>query len=55
MTVMSLDEEQGLARCRDEEGNDVDVEVALVEPVATGDEVLVHAGVALTLLGEGAR
>ena len=38
--------EGGLARC-EAEGVESDVMVDLVAPVAVGDEVLVHAGVAL--------
>jgi hydrogenase assembly chaperone HypC/HupF len=38
--------EDGLARCA-AEGVESDVMVDLVAPVAVGDEVLVHAGVAL--------
>jgi hydrogenase maturation factor len=38
--------EDGLARC-EAEGVESDVMVDLVAPVAVGDEVLVHAGVAL--------
>ncbi len=38
--------EDGLARC-EADGAESDVMVDLVGPVAIGDEVLVHAGVAL--------
>ena len=41
--------EDGLARC-EAEGVESDVMVDLVAPVAVGDEVLVHAGVALARL-----
>lgn len=37
----------GLALCATETGAREVVEVSLVEPVAAGDEVLVHAGVAI--------
>lgn len=44
--------EAGLAVCRDANGARHVVEVALVEPVACGDDLLVHAGTALARLGE---
>jgi hydrogenase assembly chaperone HypC/HupF len=40
----------GLALCEDDGGAKRTVEVALVEPVAAGGRVLVHAGVALVKL-----
>ena len=48
MTVVALT--QCGAQCRDPEGIDQRVEVELVEPVAIGDAVLVHGGVALVKL-----
>jgi hydrogenase assembly chaperone HypC/HupF len=48
MRVESVDEARGLALCSDDEGARATVEIALVEPVAPGDRLLVHAGVALT-------
>jgi hydrogenase maturation factor len=55
MRVLSLDAHTGLAVCREPEGGSEEVDVGLVEPVAVGDAVLVHAGVALVRLeGEGA-
>ena len=48
MRVESVDEARGLALCSDDEGARSTVEIALVEPVAPGDRLLVHAGVALT-------
>ena len=39
----------GLARC-DAEGAESDVMVDLIAPVSIGDDVLVHAGVALARL-----
>ena len=36
--------------CADETGALTSVETALVEPVAAGDELLVHAGVAIAAL-----
>jgi hydrogenase assembly chaperone HypC/HupF len=50
LRVRELDEATGLAVCEDEDGYDADVDVSLVAPVAVGDMVLVHAGVALTRL-----
>ena len=35
---------RGLALCADEDGARSSVEIALVEPVAPGDALLVHAG-----------
>jgi hydrogenase maturation factor len=43
-------ERDGLAPCEGPEGEASEVEVTLVSPVAPGDRVLVHAGVALALL-----
>ena len=54
MTVVECDP-GGLARCRAQAGgDDTVVDVELVAPVAPGDLVLVHAGVALALLAKGA-
>jgi hydrogenase maturation factor len=50
MRVLRLDGERGLALCADGEGAHHTVETALVEPVSPGDELLVHAGVALVTL-----
>jgi hydrogenase maturation factor len=50
MEVLQVDEQRGLALCADATGAHSTVEVALVGVVTPGDEVLVHAGVALTLL-----
>ena len=47
MRVRRLDEERGLALCEDADGQRASVEIALVDAVAVGDELLVHAGVAL--------
>jgi hydrogenase maturation factor len=40
----------GLAECEDADGRRTDVMTALVEPVAAGDTLLVHAGTALLRL-----
>lgn len=47
MTVLALDEARLLALCVDEAGQRCSVETALVEPLALGDRVLVHAGTAI--------
>ncbi len=44
----------GLALCVGEDGSETEVMVDLVQPVRAGDDVLVHAGVALTRLGAAA-
>jgi hydrogenase maturation factor len=53
MTVALVDRRQGLAVCADEGGGRHSVETALVAPVARGDRVLVHAGVAIAALAAG--
>jgi hydrogenase assembly chaperone HypC/HupF len=50
MQVVRLDEIRGLALCEHEDGARETVETALVEPVAPGDLLLVHAGTALARL-----
>ncbi len=47
MTVLRVDATRGLALCIDRSGARSSVEIALVEPVADGDELLVHAGTAI--------
>jgi hydrogenase assembly chaperone HypC/HupF len=47
MQVVRVDEERMLALCEDDTGARSSVEIALVEPVAPGDTVLVHAGTAI--------
>jgi hydrogenase maturation factor len=57
MVVESVDETTWLARCHEtaDAGEPaVAVDVELVGPVAIGDVVLVHAGVALALLAKAA-
>ncbi len=54
MRVLALDGTSGLALCADPDGVSSEVDLALVEPVEPGSEVLVHAGVALTRLDGGA-
>jgi hydrogenase maturation factor len=50
MTVVCVDEPRALALCEDAAGAHTTVEVALVPPLAPGDAVLVHAGVAIAAL-----
>jgi hydrogenase maturation factor len=47
MTVVEIDHERDLALCSDSEGQRSSVEIALVDPVACGEVLLVHAGTAL--------
>jgi hydrogenase maturation factor len=54
MVVQRVDEGRGLALCEDPAGAHSSVEIALVEPVAAGDRLLVHAGTAIQTLGPGA-
>jgi len=50
MVVLRVDERRELALCEAGDGAHETVEVALVGPLGSGDEVLVHAGVALVRL-----
>jgi hydrogenase maturation factor len=50
MRVVRVDGARCLALCEDEGGERASVEIGLVEPVAPGDSVLVHAGTALQVL-----
>ena len=47
LQVLEVDMERELALCQDREGRRETVEIALVAPVAAGDELLVHAGTAI--------
>ena len=47
VTVVKVDSERELALCQNEAGERTTVEIALVAPVAPGDELLVHAGTAI--------
>jgi hypothetical protein len=49
MTVVALDAARGLALCTDGTHRST-VETALVDPVAVGSRLLVHAGTALATL-----
>jgi hydrogenase assembly chaperone HypC/HupF len=50
MAVLKVDTARNLALCADDDGAKQTVETALVDPVAPGDRLLVHAGTALTRL-----
>jgi hydrogenase maturation factor len=50
MRVLCIDSRRGLALCDDDAGCRRTVEIELVRPLAEGDAVLVHAGVALARL-----
>jgi hydrogenase maturation factor len=50
MEVVRVDGDRGLALCEHEDGVRETVETALVDQVALGDVLLVHAGTALTRL-----
>jgi hydrogenase maturation factor len=52
MRVLRVDDERGLALCAADEGERATVEIALLEDVAVGDLVLVHADVALVALDD---
>jgi hydrogenase maturation factor len=52
MRVLMVEHESGLACCADVEGIARTVETLLVAPVAPGDVLLVHGGVALVRLDD---
>jgi hypothetical protein len=47
LRVIRIDEGRELALCENDSGERTSVEIALVAPVAPGDELLVHAGTAI--------
>jgi hydrogenase maturation factor len=47
LTVVKVDADRELALCQNADGERTTVEIALVAPVAPGDELLVHAGTAI--------
>jgi hydrogenase maturation factor len=49
MRVVELPRADGTAICCDESGAAQEVAVDLLEPLAVGDEILVHAGVAIAM------
>jgi hydrogenase maturation factor len=53
MRVRRLDAERGLALCEDGDGRRSSVEIALLDDVAVGDELLVHAGTAIARASAG--
>jgi len=54
LRVVAVDADPELAICADGDGREETVEVALVAPVAIGEELLVHAGTAIARV-EGER
>jgi hydrogenase assembly chaperone HypC/HupF len=52
MRVVRVDGQRTLALCDSAEGERESVEIALVEPVATGEWLLVHAGTALSRVAD---
>ena len=55
MRVVRVDDARALALCEDDAGGRSSVEIGLVEPIAPGARVLVHAGTALQVLEDAAR
>jgi hydrogenase maturation factor len=55
MLVLKVDQGRRLALCADEDDQRHTVEIALVDPVAPGDRLLVHAGTAIASLSGAAR
>jgi hydrogenase maturation factor len=53
MRVLSIDGVRQLALCAAEDGQRETVEIALVRPVARGDDLLVHAGTAIAKVSAG--
>jgi hydrogenase expression/formation protein HypC len=51
MRVLRVDGERELALCAGEDEARSTVEIALVQPVAEGDTLLVHAGTAIARVG----
>lgn len=51
MRILALAGGSGQAVCLDEDGAEQSVAIDLVEPVAVGDDILVHAGVAIAHMG----
>jgi hydrogenase assembly chaperone HypC/HupF len=55
LRVVKVDDARALALCEAESGERESVEIALVDPVAPGETLLVHAGTAIAKLpGEAA-
>jgi hydrogenase maturation factor len=54
MKILRIDAKRELALCEAEEDDErITVEIALVQPVAAGDVLLVHAGTAIAHAGNG--
>jgi hypothetical protein len=53
MRVVAIDAARGLALCSDDGGQAVEVDTLLVEPVAPGERLLVHARVAIARVDAG--
>jgi hydrogenase maturation factor len=49
MRVVELPRVDGIAACVDEQGTDHEVAVDLLAELVVGDEILVHAGVAIAM------
>ena len=55
MRIERIDRDRELALCSAEDGGRSTVEIALVQPVAEGDTLLVHAGTAIAHAAEPQR
>lgn len=53
MRVVKVDSDRSLALCADSQGERASIEIALVEPVVSGEVLLIHAGTALARAAEG--
>lgn len=51
MRVLTLADASGLAICADGSGAEHSVALDLLDPIAIGDDILVHAGVAIAHAG----
>jgi hydrogenase maturation factor len=52
MRVVQVDRKRDLALCADAQGRRSSIEIALVQPVRSGEVLLVHAGTALARAAE---
>ena len=53
MSVLTIDADRELALCVTADGEHQTVQIALVQPVARADRLLVHAGTAIARHGAG--
>ena len=53
MQVVAVDQQRSLALCGNERGARLSVEIGLIEPVAVGELLLVHAGTAIARASTG--